>query len=427
MKCKECQFLNSCILRSIIIGTCALFFGCVSTSTTEQEIFMGEGFRSSLPQQGTRVAVWGNHAGAVSRTIGWLHDHQILAVDPARIEKELHDPGFARRTRTEKKAQVLEAAQAIGTPLVLFAQVEDSQLGRTFDFMSFDHKRLKIIGVEIRGMETKSGAVVFGAKAWNSEPLVESDLIVQDLMTFALQKAWNEPGQSLAPQLKVEEKKPKREKVIVVTSHPEEVPQVSEDHQSQIVTPQPQPELVDTSDPEPARVVSEDPQSQIVTPQSQPEPVLVDTSDPESARVVSKDPQSQIVTPQSQPEPGFVDTSDPEPARVVSEDPQAEMAEPLLSEDEPSLGLQVASGALSLFYTPVKIVYAGLGGFFGGLTYLLTAGNEQAAQPVWDASLNGTYWLQGKHLQGKEAIHFKGEPSPIDPIHQARVDEPLVP
>jgi len=47
------------------------------------------------------------------------------------------------------------------------------------------------------------------------------------------------------------------------------------------------------------------------------------------------------------------------------------------------------------------------------------------AQSIWDASLQGTYWLRAKHLQGKEAIHFKGEPSQIDPVHQARLDEAM--
>jgi hypothetical protein len=59
------------------------------------------------------------------------------------------------------------------------------------------------------------------------------------------------------------------------------------------------------------------------------------------------------------------------------------------------------------------------------LAYLLTAGNEQVAHSIWDPSFHGTYWLTAKHLQGEEAIHFKGEPSQIDPVHQARLDEAM--
>jgi hypothetical protein len=80
------------------------------------------------------------------------------------------------------------------------------------------------------------------------------------------------------------------------------------------------------------------------------------------------------------------------------------------SEDS-SVGLQVASGALSILYTPFKIVYAGLGGLFGCLAYAVTGGNEQVAHSVWDASIGGTYWLTPDHLQGNEPVRFKGEPA----------------
>jgi hypothetical protein len=331
----ECRFLDKNILKASILAIFGFLIGCVSTPP-EPEIFMGEGFQSSLPQKGTRVVVWGNHSGAVSRTLGWLHDHQILGVDPSWIEKKLTDPRFEHRTRMEQKAQVLAAAQSLGVPIIVFAHREDSQLGQEFDLMSFGHKRTKIIAIEIRGMKAETGDVVFGAKVWNSEPLVESEQLVQNLTTFALQKSWNEPNRPLPLQQEVAQNKPQREKVTVVTSHSDEML----------------------------------------------------------------------------------------PASEIS---QSETLEPLASdEEEPSLGLQIASGALSVLYTPFKIVYAGLGGFVGGLAYFLTAGNEQVAQSIWDASLHGTYWLTGKHLQGEEAIHFKGESSPIDAIHQARMNDGVI-
>jgi hypothetical protein len=366
------RILDRFIMKSIIFVIFSLSFGC-ATTPTEHEKFMGEGFQSSLPQQGTRVVVWGNHSGVVSRTMGWLHEHHIRAVDPSWIEKGLNDPGFAQRTRAEQKAQVLTAAQSVGAPLVLFAQVNDSQLGRKFDLMSLSRQRLKIIGVDIRGMNAETGDVVFGAKAWNTEPLVESEQIVQDLTTFALQKAWNEPDRALPLQQEVVEQKLPQEEVNVVTSNPEEITPSSVD---------PQPEIGELVSPE------EEPFQQEVVQQEE---------------VVVVIPSSEEIAP-------------------ASEEPQLEIVEPLSSVEEPSLGLQVASGALSVFYTPVKIAYAGLGGLMGGLAYLVTAGNEHAAQSIWDASLRGTYWLNAKHLQGEEAILFKGEPSSIDPIHQARVE-----
>ncbi len=322
------RFVGGSVQSTAIIGLFGLFFGCASTSS-EHDVLMGEGFQSSLPKKGTRVVVWGNHSGAVSCTLGWLKDHHILGGGSAWIEKEFDDPGFSHRTRAEQKAQVLAAAHSAGVPLVLFAQVDDNQLGRKFDFINFSYQPMKIFGVEIRGMNTETGDVVFGAKAWNSEPLVESEQIVLDLTTFALKKAWNETD----PLLQIPE-------------------------------------------------------------------TIIDQNPPEKEVTVAMTYQEE--------------------KNLATEDPQREIVEPVSSEDETSLGLQVASGALSLLYTPLKIVYAGLGGLMGGMAYLVTAGNEYTAQSIWDASVQGTYWLNANHLQGKEAIYFKGEPSPYDSIHHAR-------
>jgi len=327
-----CRFLCRLIRPAIILGIFSVAFGCASTPT-EHETFMGEGFQASLPEPGSPVVVWGNHEGAVTRTLGWLQEHQILGINPSLIEKKLTDPHFDRRTRMEQKAQVLAAAQSLGVPLVVFAHREDSQFDQEFDLMSFGQKRTKIIAIEIRGMKAETGAVVFGAKAWNSKPLVESEQLVQNLTTFALQKSWDEPNRPFPLQQEVAQKKPQREQVTVVTSYSDEMP------------------------------------------------LALETS-------------------------------------------KSETLEPLTSnEEEPSLGLQVASGALSVLYMPFKVVYAGLGGLMGGLAYLLTAGDEHTAQSVWDASIRGTYWLTPNHLQGKEAILFKGKPPPTEPLHQVRLDE----
>lgn len=326
-------FLYKLKTLAMICGIFSIVLGCASAPPAH-ETFTREGFQASLPNAGTRVVVWGNHSGAVTRTLRWLHDHHILGIDPSGIEKELVSPGFAHRPRMDPKAQVLAAAQSLGVPLVVFVHREDSRFGQKFDLMSFGHIRTKIIAIEIRGMNTETSDVVFGAKAWNSEPLVESDQMVQDLTTFALQKAWNEPDSLLPLQQEFVQQKPQRERVTVVPSYSEE---------------------------------------------------MVPTLEASNFETI----------------------------------------DPLSSDEEPSLGLQVASGALSILYTPFKVAYAGLGGIMGGLAYLLTAGNEQVAQSIWDASIQGTYWLTAKHLQGEEPIHFKGESSRADLGHRTRLNETM--
>ncbi len=418
------------IRPAIILGIFSVVFGCAST-TVEQETFMGEGFQSSLPKAGTRVAVWGNHSGAVTSTLGWLHDHQILGVDRSWIEKELTDPAFAHRTRREQKAKVLAAAESVGVSLVLFAQVEDIHLGWKFDLMSFGHKLIKIIGVEIRGMKAETGDVVFGAKVWNSEPLVESEQIVQDLTTFALQKAWNESDRPLPLQQGVAQPTPQQEEVSVATSHSAETPPTLETSQAQTVE---EPQSFEEEPSLGLQIARPLPLQQGVaqpTPQQEEVPVapfhsakLAPTREVSNSELDRSLPLQPNVVQQTPEQEGMsVALSYSEELASKPEESQSETVEPQLPDEEPSLGLHIAGGALSVLYTPLKVIYAGLGGFMGGLAYLLTAGNEQVAQSIWDASFHGTYWLTAKHLQGEEAIHFKGEPSQIDPVHQASLDE----
>ena len=75
---------------------------------------------------------------------------------------------------------------------------------------------------------------------------------------------------------------------------------------------------------------------------------------------------------------------------------------------ESSLGIKVASGALTILYAPLKIVYAGLGGIFGGLAWVVTGGNMEVSQTVWDSSIKGDYWISPEHLQGEEPLRFQG-------------------
>lgn len=72
------------------------------------------------------------------------------------------------------------------------------------------------------------------------------------------------------------------------------------------------------------------------------------------------------------------------------------------------MGLGIASLITTLPYGAVKLAYAGLGAIFGGFTYVLTAGNEDAAGAVWEKSLLGTYVLTPAHLTGEEPIRFIG-------------------
>ena len=73
-------------------------------------------------------------------------------------------------------------------------------------------------------------------------------------------------------------------------------------------------------------------------------------------------------------------------------------------------GAGYGAGALlcNVIYIPAKLVYALLGGIVGGGTYLVTAGNQQAANTVWRSALGGDYVVTPQMLAGQEPINFSG-------------------
>lgn len=83
-----------------------------------------------------------------------------------------------------------------------------------------------------------------------------------------------------------------------------------------------------------------------------------------------------------------------------------------------SFGEDAGYGSLAvlvnLFYMPVKVVYAAVGGLTGCLVYLVTIGNEGAAMATWSPSLGGTYVITPKMLQGEEPVLFNGPSYSVD-------------
>ena len=85
-------------------------------------------------------------------------------------------------------------------------------------------------------------------------------------------------------------------------------------------------------------------------------------------------------------------------------------------------GAGYGAGAVfcSLLYIPFKLTYAILGGLVGGGTYLVTAGNTQAANTVWRSSLGGDWVVTPAILQGQEPLNFSGPTdTPPDAAHPA--------
>jgi len=80
-----------------------------------------------------------------------------------------------------------------------------------------------------------------------------------------------------------------------------------------------------------------------------------------------------------------------------------------------NLGYGFGSVVASLFYSPVKVTYAGLGLLTGGVGYLLSAGSTDVANDIIFPAVKGDYVITPSHLKGEERVVFVGAPPPAEP------------
>src|SRR5208283_2025840 len=91
----------------------------------------------------------------------------------------------------------------------------------------------------------------------------------------------------------------------------------------------------------------------------------------------------------------------------------------------PGAGYGVGALFCNVLYIPAKLTYAILGGIVGGGTYLVTAGNTQAANTVWRSSFGGDYVVTPQMLQGTQPINFSG-PTDTPPNAPAPPNSPTL-
>lgn len=66
-------------------------------------------------------------------------------------------------------------------------------------------------------------------------------------------------------------------------------------------------------------------------------------------------------------------------------------------------GLGVASVLGSAIYSPVKVHYAALGAVAGGVAWVVTAGNTELAQKIWEPALSGDYVITPQMLRDSKS------------------------
>ncbi len=346
-----------------------LFAGCGS-SPIGQEGSQGALTSFFSRESVTQVLVWSNHPEAANHAIQWLNEHQYLVVD--RWIADDHstvtpDP----LTIVQRQPSLLAAAKRVGAPLVIFVTTREEPLEPDASSLKMENFRPKIIHIDIQGMNAETTDIVIGARASNIESHPTSDQLIMDLTSLALKEALKNP-------------------IVLATPSQERL-----QHENTFVQISRDPTL------------TEEKTSETLTKfeHNETRPILEPKFPNESQHLERENAPRENIPPPI-----------PDSGKFIQEE-ELTVSQTHSSNDEPSthdssLGPQIASGALSILYTPFKIGYAMLGGLFGGLAYVMTAGNEEVAQTVWSSSLGGTYWLMPEHLRGETPIHFRG---PSDP------------
>jgi len=103
------------------------------------------------------------------------------------------------------------------------------------------------------------------------------------------------------------------------------------------------------------------------------------------------------------------------PVRSRAEDAPESSGQAPEVETRKELGYGVGSVVASVFYSPLKVTYAGLGLLGGGLGYLLSAGRTDVANGIIFPAVKGNYVITPNHLKGQEPVVFIGPPPPPDP------------
>jgi len=80
----------------------------------------------------------------------------------------------------------------------------------------------------------------------------------------------------------------------------------------------------------------------------------------------------------------------------------------LAGTQEPTTQSKVLAVGASCFYLPAKAFYAVFGAATAGLAYGFTLGDDELANQIWTASVEGSYIVTPPMIEGKEPVRFKG-------------------
>ncbi len=364
-------------MRVVLSVLClAWLSGCVGHMDQVNLEPNGAGFQARMPEPGTRIIVWGNHAGSVDQASTWLHQQGYAIIDRTRVQQGLNANEAKLEGSSKDWPQILEAGKRVEADLVTFVEVSNVKGGQKFSLSQVRASPSFALTVEVRGVNPKTGEIITKSKAWQTAPKQNTNMLLEDLTTLALGWAWS----PLSADLHLVKKRPTEEKDIGNKATKNPASMIATQSGSLLVTK----EVLSPSPSDSPPVYEEKPERSVSRSQY---------SEIFPKRVVN----SQVRNSNG----NSMDANDRHELDAASTSREVSSLERWRS--------NIGSGALSVLYTPAKLAYAGLGGIFGGLAYLVTGGDQQVTDTIWKATLEGDYYVTPEHLNGDDSIQFMGE------------------
>jgi hypothetical protein len=79
------------------------------------------------------------------------------------------------------------------------------------------------------------------------------------------------------------------------------------------------------------------------------------------------------------------------------------------SADDHSVPTYFGTVLANIFYIPAKIVFGAGGAVTSGLAYVVTLGDTDVSNSIWNTSVNGDYVVTPRMIEGRESVDFTGK------------------
>ncbi len=161
-----------------------------------------DGFHQTLPRQGNRAVVWGDHQAAVGMATTWLQKRGLTIVERARLQQVFNEQAIRLTHTPDDEAQVLRVGKLVGAETVVFIDTPfQKELRKSFTVNTAEAKGDEYTeystSVSIRGVNVGTSEVMWSGTARYPRPVGGLDDALTKLTCQALATAWGlrPPGQ----------------------------------------------------------------------------------------------------------------------------------------------------------------------------------------------------------------------------------------